>query len=309
MVASSIAGIDISKTHLDVYLLPQGRERRFSAAELPELVKWLKDHEVTLTVAEATGGLEVKLIQSCRAEGLVLSVVNPRHVRHFARSLGLLAKTDRLDARALALSGERVRPAPSEPPDADRQRLAALLRRRRQLIAMRTAERQRWHQEREPDLRAEIVSSIEQLDGQVRALERRIARHLRESPKLAGSAQCLNSIPGVGPTLTATLLAALPELGQASRKQVAALAGLAPYACESRAMKGRRRIWGGRAELRHALFMGALAAISREGPLRRRYLALVEAGKPGKVALVAVMRHMIVAANAMLRDGTTYQPS
>ncbi|WP_035723195.1 IS110 family transposase [Fodinicurvata fenggangensis] len=308
MIATSIAGIDIAKHHLDVHLLPSGKRRRFPANKLPQLVAWLQQCAVELAVAEATGGFEVELIEACQDAGLALAVANPRHIRHFARGMGLLAKTDRLDARVLALYGERVQPQPTAPLSADRRRLVALLRRRRQLTAMRTAEQQRWHQEREADLKEELEQTIAQLTARVRTLEAHITRHIRQSPELAADAQRLSSIPGIGPVLTATLLAGMPELGQASRRQVATLAGLAPHAWDTGTLRGQRRIWGGRQIVRNALYMGAVAAVRGDNAMRRRYLRLKENGKSGKAALVAVMRHMVIVANAMLRDGTNYQP-
>lgn len=306
-IASAVAGIDISKRFLDVHLLPGGRERRFPSDRLAALVAWLESHGIDLVVAEATGGLEVDLAAALEDAGMPLAIVNPRHVRHFARGLGLLAKTDRLDARVLALYGERVRPQPRRRHSAERRRLAALLHRRRQLVDMRIAERQRLHQQREVDLRDDIVASVARLDGDIVALERRIKIAIDSHPDLARDTRLLQAIPGIGPTLAATLVADLAELGHANRRQIAALVGVAPHACDSGTLRGRRRIWGGRANIRHILFMGTLAAIQR-GPMRERYQRLVNNGKPGKVALVAVMRHILVTANAVLRDHSTFQP-
>lgn len=308
MVASSIAGIDLAKHHLDVHLRPDGTARRFAMTRLDALAAWLTAQGVELVVAEATGGLEAELAEALEAHELPLAVVNPRQVRHFARGLGLLAKTDRLDARVLALYGERVQPEPRPRPGPERRRLAALVRRRRQLIASRTAERQHLQQEREPDLRDDIAGNIARLDRDIRAIERRIAHCIESRPELARDARLLTAIPGIGPVIAATLIAGMPELGRTGRRQIAALAGVAPHACESGSLRGRRHVWGGRAEIRKALFMGAVAAIARDGPMNQRYQHLKQAGKPGKVALVAVMRHMLTTANAMLRDQTSFQP-
>lgn len=307
-ITSSLAGIDISKRHLDVHLLPGGERRRFPADRLADLAAWLARHGVGLTVAEATGGLEADLAEAFEMADLPLAIVNPRHVRHFARSLGLLAKTDRLDARVLALYAERLRPEPRQRRPAERRRLSALLRRRKQLIAMRTAERQRLQQEREPDLKDDIAASVDRLNTEIRSIERRSAELIASQPELRRDAQLLATIPGIGPVLAANLIASLPELGNANRRQIAALVGLAPYACDSGSLRGRRHIWGGRAELRQTLFMGTLAAIRPKGAMRQRYQSLLDKGKPPKVAIVAVMRNIIVTANAIMRDKAQFQP-
>jgi transposase len=307
-IALTIAGIDISKRHLDVHLLPGGEERRLAADRLSELIAWLKRRAVRLVVAEATGGLEADLAAALEDAGLPLAVVNPRQVRHFARGLGLLAKTDRLDARILALYGERVQPTARPRRPAARRRLAALLRRRTQLVGMRAAERQHRLQSREPDLDHDIAAVIAFLDGQIRALERTIVQLIRSQPDLARDASLLSGIPGIGPLLSATLIAGLPELGHANRRQIAALVGVAPLARDSGAFRGKRHVWGGRADIRHALFMGALAAIRPQGPIQQRYQSLVARGKPGKVALIAVMRTILTTANAILRTQTPFQP-
>lgn len=255
-----------------------------------------------LVVLEATGGIERAPAAELAAAGLPVAVVNPRQVRDFARATGQLAKTDAIDAGVLALFAERVRPEARPLPDAEQRALAALVARRRQLSDMLLAERARLRQA-EPAVRPGIELHIAFLEGQKAEAERAVGEAVRASEAWRERDDLLRSVPGVGPVLSSTLLAELPELGRLSGKQVAALVGVAPLARDSGRLRGQRATWGGRATVRAALYMAALSATRSNARLRSFYEGLVGRGKAPKVALVAVMRKLLVTLNAMVRDG------
>lgn len=303
-----VAGIDIAKDAVDVCVLA-GSERSWSQSseDLVELASALKRLRVELIVVEPTGGYERRITVALRAAGLAVAVVNARQVREFARASGLLAKTDRIDARVLADYGRRMEPEARPGRTPVRQHLSALVRHRRQLVDIRKGELTRRQQVDYPDLRAFIEDHIALLTAQIHTLETRIARLIADDPALANANQRLRSMPGIGPVAAASLLADLPELGTLSRRAIAALVGLAPFSRDSGKWRGRRAIWGGRAGLRQTLHMGAIAAIRRDNPLRAAYLKMRDRGKPHKVATTAILRKMIVQLNAILRDQTLYQ--
>lgn len=312
IIASSVAGCDVSKSHIDVCLLEgegDGRCRswRFDNRHLDRLASRLRARGCRLVVLEASGGYEGPLRQALERAGLPAALVNPRQARAFARACGLLAKTDRVDAAMLSRYGRCMNPQPTPLPEPQRERLRDLLRRRDQLIAIRTSEKQNLDKAADSRIRADIAAMITHLSRAITDIQRRIQQCIRASTELTAQAAILRSMTGIGPVLTALLLARLPELGRLDRRRIAALVGLAPHACESGAFKGQRHIWGGRADLRRALYMGAVAAISRSAPWKTCYNALKARGKPPKVALIAVMRKMIVTLNAMIRTNTTFQ--
>lgn len=307
---SIYVGIDVSKPRLDVALSTgETLQVAYDEAGLRRLLAYLNERAPALIVLEATGGLQVRAAAELAAAGLGVAVVNPRQVRDFARATGQLAKTDRLDARAIAAFAAAVRPAPRPLDDEAGLRLKALVARRRDLIGMRSAEKTRLAQAREERVRASIAQVIAHLDAQITALDADLDGAVKTSPLWRQAEDLLRSVPGVGPTLARTLLAELPELGRLSRRAVAALVGVAPLARDSGAMRGRRTIWGGRAQVRTVLYMATLAAVRVNPGLRAAYRRLKAAGKPPKVALVACMRKLITILNAVLRDNKPYQPA
>jgi len=311
-IASSVAGCDVSKSHVDVCLLDAEEDGwrqswRVDSRHLDSLARALKARGCRLVVLEASGGYEGPLRRALERASLPAALVNPRQARAFARACGLLAKTDRIDAAMLARYGRRMNPQPTPLPEPQRERLRDLLRRRDQLIAIRTSEKQNLDKAADSQIREDIAAMAVHLSKAIADIQRRIQQCIRASAELAAQAAILRSMTGIGPVLTALMLARLPELGRLDRRSIAALVGLAPHACESGAFKGQRHIWGGRAGLRRALYMGAVAAISRPGSWKTCYDALKARGKPPKVALIAVMRKMIVTLNAMIRTNTTFQ--
>lgn len=256
-----------------------------------------------LVVLEATGGLEVPLVASLGAAGIAVAVVNPRQVRDFARSLGKLAKTDRLDARVLAHFGAATRPVPRPLPDEQTQELGALVARRRQLLQMH-AELQR-RQRALPVVRQRIDRVVAVLEQELRDLDQDLGHRLRQSPLWREQEDLLRGVPGVGPALTFNLLADLPALGTLSRKQIAALVGVAPLNRDSGRWCGKRVLCGGRAQVRPALYMPTVVAV-RWNPVLRAFYQRLLAGKPKKVALVACMHKLLVILNAMLKHRTPW---
>lgn len=301
-------GIDVSKAWLDVAVGPASPVQRVTNAEpaIADLVSALTRQPLAGVVVEATGGLETAVASAVAAAGLPVAVVNPRRVREFARSIGQLAKTDRHDARLLARFGAQTQPRCRPLPDAATVELGRLVTRRRQLVEMLTAERNR-RQAPDAALAESLDEHIAWLTARVAELDRRLTRLLRESPVWQADAARLQSVPGVGPVLTATLLAELPELGRLDRKRIAALVGVAPITRESGRWRGRAMIGGGRAAVRATLYMAALVATRHNPVLRAFYQRLLAAGKAKKLALVAVMRKLLVICNAIRRDHTTFQ--
>lgn len=303
-------GIDVAKDHLDVHVLPSDEAWRLANApdEIDGLAARLVSLGPTLTAMESTGGHEHAVAGALATAGLPVAVVNPRQVRDFARATGELAKTDRLDAHVIALFAERVRPEPRALPDAAQRSLEALLSRRRQLIGMLVAERNRLLLA-DPAIRKSLAKHVRWLEKELGGVEGEVADAVEASPVWRAKEDLLRSVPGVGRVLATTLLADLPELGHLDRREIAALVGVAPHARDSGRHSGRRTAWGGRSEVRTVLYMGALAAITFNEPLKAFYEGLLARGKPKKVALVAVMRKLLVALNAMARDGRPWEPN
>ena len=304
-------GIDVAKDHLDICLRRDGRERRLqvetSPAGLVSLIGQMKRAGPALIVLEATGGYERRPMQALQRAGFAVARLNPRQARDFARAEGTLAKTDRLDAAVLARYAQAMQPRPTEPVAGDLQRLRALIIRRRQVIAARKAEACRMAQCPYDDLKAMIAEALERLQAELLQLNRMIKALIKQNPSMQRRCARLQSLPGLGPITAATLIAEMPELGSLGKKQSAALIGVAPLACESGKWRGRRRCQGGRKTLRDTLYMAALSAATRtNSPLAAFYRRLRQAGKPAKVALVAVMRKLIVTANALIRDDKLY---
>ncbi len=302
-------GIDVSKDHLDVHVRPTGegfavtRDNEALAA-LAERVTALAPR---LVVMEATGGFEITVAAALAAAWLPVAIVNPRQIRDFARATGKLAKTDALDAAAIAHFAEAVRPEVRELPDDDAQLLGELVARRRQVLGMLTAERNRLKQTRRASIGKPIEKHIRMLMEQLQALDRSINDHVRGSPLWRASDELLQSVPGVGNTVARTLLAERPELGTLNPKQIAALVGVAPMNRESGTWRGKRMIAGGRATVRTTLYMAALVASRRNPVIAAFYQRLRDAGKPAKLALTACMRKLLVILNAIIRDQKPWQ--
>jgi transposase len=276
------------------------------SSAIPTLVEQLQQHEPTLITLEATGGFEHAVVAALAAAGLPLVVVNPRQVRDFARATGQLAKTDRIDAQVLALFAERVRPEPRPLPDAAAQALDARLTRRRQVLDMLVAEKNRLGFAR-PPIRRKITQHIRWLERQLDDVDHELGQMIEASPVWRAKDNLLRRVPGVGPVLSRTLLGELPELGQLNRKQIAALVGVAPLARDSGTLRGKRLVWGGRAPIRTVLYMSALVAARHNPVIRTFYQRLRTAGKPPKVALTACMRKLLTILNAMLQANTAWQ--
>lgn len=306
----SYVGIDVAKAWLDVAVRPGGSPWRVAntEAEWPALIEQVRVVQPRVVVLEATGGYERGVVAALAAAGLPVVVVNPRQVRDFAKATGRLAKTDVLDAQVLAHFAEAVQPEPRPLTDAATQRLAALLERRSQLVAMLTAEKNR-RQQAPSSVRPLIEAHITWLEDALDQLTQDLDQTLHASPLWREREQLLRSVPGVGPILALTLLADLPELGTLAHKPLAALVGVAPLNRDSGTARGKRVIWGGRARVRTALYMSTLSAVRYNPVLHAFWTRLREQGKPPKVALVACMHKLLTILNAMLKRQTPWQPA
>lgn len=300
-------GIDVSKDNLDVAFGDEPVVRvAYTDAAVAELVAQLASRPVELIVLEATGGLERGLVAALGAAELPVVMVNARQVRDFARATGELAKTDRLDARLLALFGERVRPARRPLTDEATQQLAGLVARRRQLIDMMVAEQNRL-QRASGRVARNLEAHIKWLEVALERVDREIDDTIRKSPMWRAKENLLRGVPGIGPAVSRILIGSLPELGRLNRREIAKLAGLAPLANDSGTRHGRRCIWGGRADVRSALYMASLSAIRCNPVLRAFYQRLLASGKAKKAALIACARRLLTILNAMVRHGQPWQ--
>jgi len=302
-----VAGIDVGKFNLDVSV-DGGRVRRFSNSRsgIIEVLDWLMSEEVAVVVCEPTGGYERALVSSLRKSVIEVSVVHPNKVRAFARAGGYEAKTDALDAQILSGYGQvfEVRSDGEDGPSTET--LKELLSRRRQLVNQRAAERNRLDKGISPGVRASTERHIRWLDAEIERVERLYKKALRSESRLSERADLYRSVPGVGELTAAILTAYLPELGRCSSKALVSLCGLAPWARDSGSQRGYRATRGGRSVVRNALYMSALSSVRREGSLKRFYQRLRDRGKPGKVALVALMRKILLQLNAVARRGTPW---
>ena len=298
-------GIDVAQATLDVALRPGGEHWQVPNDELgrAELVRRLQVQPVALVVLEATGGLETSVAAALGMAPLPVVVVNPRQVRDFAKATGRLAKSDRLDAEVLAHFAEAVHPEPRPLPDDQMRALAALLDRRRQLVEMLTAERNRL-QRALAVVQERLEAHIQWLEAELRDVDKELRQAIQKSPLWRAKEKLLRSVPGVGPVLATTLLADLPELGRLDRKEIAALVGVAPLNRDSGTLKGKRTTWGGRAKVRTALYMGTLSATRWNKVIKSFYARLRAAGKSFKVAMTACMRKLLTILNAMVKHGT-----
>lgn len=301
-------GIDVSKASLDACISPAGEEIHVAYDEggVDELVALAVEAHPTLIVMEATGGLEVRIASELAAKGLPVAVINPRQARDFAKATGQLAKTDRVDAAVLAGFAKAIRPQARPIKDADTRALDDMVDRRRQLIGMRVQEVLRLNTAASKPLQKSLKKHIAWLDKQIDDVDRDLNNRLRESDVWRAKDDLLQSIPGVGSVTTRTLLAKCPELGTLNRREIASLVGVAPLANDSGTHKGKRFIWGGRAEVRAVLYMAAVSAIRCNPVIKAFADRLKAAGKAPKVVIVACMRKLVTIMNAMLKTNSPW---
>lgn len=306
---SIYVGIDVAKAQVDVAVRPTDQRWEVSndATGISQLSSRLKALEPGLVLLETSGGLELPLVAALAAAALPVVVVNPRQVRDFARATGKLAKTDSLDAAALAHFAEAVRPPVRPLRDAETQALNSLVARRQQVMSMLVSEKNRLSSAASIAVRPRIEVHIAWLERELDDLDVELRRTLSQSPVWREKDYLLRSVPGVGEQLSFTLLAYLPELGTLDRRQIAALVGVAPFNRDSGRMRGRRSVWGGRARVRAALYMGALVASRFNPVIRDFYQRLLAAGKPKKLALTACMRKLLVILNSMLKHRSSWR--
>lgn len=304
----TIVGIDVSKDRLDVAVLPSNEAFWVprDAAGLDDLLARLKPLSPQAVALEATGGYETVVVATLSAAGLPALIVDPARVRRFAQASGQRAKTDRIDAVVIARYTAVLKPEVRPLPDQATQRLADLLARRRQIIAMMTAERQRRQRLREPRLLRSIARLLEALQRELSEIETEIRDDVRGNPAWRAKEELMTSVKGIGPVISRSLIGEMPELGTLGRREIAALAGLAPWTRQSGKWKGRSFIGGGRTCIRTALHMGAVTASRYNPVLKAFHDRLIAAGKPRMVALVAVARKLLTILNAILRDNTPW---
>lgn len=307
-MAEAFIGIDVARDNLEVAVRPGGEQWRVSntAAGTAELLPRLRALRPTLIVLEATGGFELAVLAALGSDGLPVVAVNPRQVRDFAKASGKLAKTDAIDAQVLAHFADAIRPAVRPLPDAATQALSALVTRRRQLVEMLTAEENRRASASSAAVRTDIQETIAWLRKRLKGVDQQLNQAVRSSPLWREKEDVLRSVPCIGPVVSVTLLADLPELGVLGRKQIAALAGLAPHNRDSGTLRGKRTVWGGRASVRAALYMAALVGTRHNPLLAALYTRLLAAGKTKKLALTACMRKLLTILNAMLKHHTRW---
>ena len=304
-------GIDVAKATLDVAIGSDGElvQVENNEAGIARLLERLGEVEPTLVVLEATGGYETVVAGAIVGRGIAVAVVNPRQVRDFAKATGVLAKTDRIDARVLARFAEAVRPEPRPLPTAEAKELEEYLSRRRQLVDMLTMEKNRQSIATTERMKKSLKKHIDWLEEALRRANDDIDKAIRNSPAWREQEDLLRSMPGIGPVSARTMLAELPELGRLNRKKIAALVGVAPLNRDSGTLQGSRTCWGGRASVRQVLYMAAVTAVRCNPVIRRTYAALRTRGKKHKVALVACMRKLLTILTAMVRDQRRWSPS
>lgn len=301
-------GIDVSKKWLDIAVRPSNEKWRAenNSTSIAELTNRLRDMKPTLIVIEATGGIQTSLVVALAEAKLPVAVINPRHVRDFSKAIGRLAKTDTIDASVLAHFAEAIRPECRALPNEEERQLEAVVVRRRQLVEMLVAEQNRLSSA-SSTTRKSIQEHVGWLKTCLRDIDKELNRLIETSERWQNINNLLQSVPGVGPVVSATIIAELNELGTLGRKQIAALVGVAPFNHDSGNMKGKRLIWGGRATVRATLYMGTLVAIRHNSVIKAMYHRLVSAGKAKKLAIVACMRKLLTILNAIARDQKPWQ--
>ena len=301
-------GIDVSKKRLDVAVRPEGRRWEVGNDEksIRLLVSSLKDLPPELIIAEATGGLEIPLVSALAEAGLPIVVANPRQVRDFAKAVGQLAKTDKIDAGVLAHFGEALRPEVRPIKSRQVKELSALVSRRRQLVDMLTMEKNRLASAPK-EVRRDITAHIAWLQKRLKDVDGKLSQTVKSCPAWREKDEIMRSVPGVGPVFSTSLLANVPELGKLNRRQIAALIGVAPLNRDSGQHSGTRIVWGGRANVRSVLYMATVAAMRSNPVIKSFYQRLIGAGKKFKVAITACMRKLLTILNAMVKSGTMWQ--
>ena len=302
-------GVDVAKARLDVSVRPSGDKWNVPRDEegVRQLVSRLKTLKPVMVLLEASGGLELPLVAALAAEAVPVAVVNPRQVRDFAKATGKLAKTDALDAAVLAHFAEVVRPPVRPLRDHETQALSSLVARRHQVMTMLVSEKNRLGSDAATAVRTRIEAHIAWLQRELDDLDKDLRQTLRQSPVWRDKDDLLRTLPGVGEQISVTLLAHLPELGTLDRRQIAALVGVAPFNRDSGTVRGKRTVWGGRARVRAALYMGALVATRCNPVIRGFYQTLLASGKPKKLALTACMRKLLVILNSMLKHSSPWR--
>jgi len=310
MTSGINVGVDVGKSWLDVNEYGRDDELRFNNDRngWTKLIEWLKERQVDMVTFEATGGYETQAVNSLLAAGITVAVVNPTRVRNFARSLGILAKTDKIDARVIAHFASVTHPNPRARKTEEEEHLTACVERRRQLIIMLTAEKNRLST-CPTNMLANIQEHIAYLEERIQQLEENIHEEITRDPDRQRRSEQIESVPGIGPITASTLIAELPELGTLNRQEIAALAGVAPFNKDSGKKRGRRKTTGGRAGVRRVLYMATLSATKHNPVIRPFYQSLQARGKEKKVALVACMRKLLVIVNAMLRKDQHWECS
>jgi transposase len=304
-------GIDVSKAKLDVYVLNEKRDIQFenSATGVKECINLCSKIKPELIVMEATGGYEYLTAAKLSAEGLPIAVVNPRRIRDFARAIGMTAKTDKIDAKVIALYASNCQPIPQGRIDDNGRKLKALTSRRRQLLDMRVAENNRIEHFVDKEICRSIEIVIKTIDREIEKVDRQIQDHIDNMPQLKQKTEKLSSVPGVGDITAAMLVSELPELGTFNRRQIAALVGVAPINRDSGTFRGKRMTGGGRRSVRNRLFMPTLVAIRYNPVLKKYYRRLVDKeGKTKMVAIIAAMRKLLCIMNAMLKNNQVWKP-
>jgi transposase len=301
-------GIDISQDNLDIADYPDEQiwKHKNSHGGIAKTVAKLKGLNPKLIVMEATGGLETPLRQALDQAGLPVAVINPRRIRDFARSMGILAKTDKLDAKIMAYFAAKIEPTPHPPPDEASQKLENFLARRNQISDMLTAEKNRLKQSPNKDIQVHIQDHIKWLESELKSLDKELKDNIGQNPLFMDKIKLYRSMPGVGDVLSYTLLANLSELGGLNQREIASLVGIAPLNRDSGKLRGRRTIWGGRATIRKALYMPAVVAIRCNPVIRDFYQRLLAKGKLKKVALVACMHKMLTILNSMAKNNNPW---
>ena len=301
-------GIDVAKDKLDVCVYPEKRTALLPNDEIgiKALVDFALSISPELIVLESTGGFQAPCADALYKAGLKVVVENPRRVRNFAKSIGLLAKTDKIDAYAIARYAEAVRPKPRPFKDEDTKILCALTTRRHQLLEMKKAESNRLVTAPKQSIN-DIKEHIKWLKEQIKKIDSDIKKQIKKNSEHSAKDEIIQSAPGAGPVLSSSLLSFLPELGILNRKEISVLVGVAPLNNDSGKRKGKRMIWGGRAQVRSVLFMSTLASVRFNPVIKKFYNKLVEEGKPKKVALTACMHKLIMILNAMVKNGTCWQ--
>lgn len=308
-MTKQVIGVDVGKEKLDVGVNDEKRVRVWNndPAGRADLSDWVEQQKPDLVVVEASGGYETALVSELVARGQAVALVNPTRVRAFARAEGILAKTDKLDARVIARFGATMKPQARARREEEQVKLSEKITRRRQLVLMLTAEKNRLHTA-SPTMREHIASHIVWLQAEIEALEQQISQAIKANPAWAETAKRVDSAPGIGFITAATLVSDLPELGQLNRQQIAALVGVAPFNQDSGKHRGKRRIFGGRSSVRSVLYMATLSAIRHNPVIKEFYQRLLDKGKLKKVALTACMRKLLVILNTMVKSGQDWNP-